>query len=186
VITVLGINTAIDRCIDLSVLRPGAVQRATGVRVSPGGKGLHVAQTIVALGERARLVGLDDAVHAELLTDHLRQRGVEWYPIRSLQPLRQCMALREDNGCVTEVLEPGPTVDAARRKALLDRVASMLDSSEALVLSGSLSEGFSTDTYAQLVREAKRHGSLCLVDASGEALELWSKVVYGPGSGAEG
>jgi len=61
-ITVAGFNTALDKLVDVDALRPGAMQRASAVRVSFGGKGLHVAQTIAALGERVRLVGLVDAV----------------------------------------------------------------------------------------------------------------------------
>jgi tagatose 6-phosphate kinase len=171
-IMVVGLNTAIDRAIDLQSLRPGTVQRATAVRARAGGKGLHVAQTIAALGEPARLVGLEDAAHAELLAAHLKARGVDWQPVRTPHPLRQCLALHEADGRVTEILEAGEPVPAPVRQALLDRVGAFIASSTALVLSGSLPPGFPADTYATWVRAARACDIPCLVDASGDVLKL--------------
>lgn len=171
-ITVAGFNTAIDRGIDVGTLRAGEVQRATAVHVRPGGKGLHVAQTIAALGEPVRLVGLDDAAHAALLAGHLNRRRVDWQPVRTPHPLRQCLALREADGRITEILETGEVVPEPARQELFDRVALLLASSAALVLSGSLPAGFPADTYATWARAAQARGVPCLVDASGGALKL--------------
>ncbi|HEU0276583.1 MAG TPA: 1-phosphofructokinase family hexose kinase [Rhodanobacteraceae bacterium] len=171
-ITVVGPNTAIDRSIDVGALRPGEVQRATAVRVRPGGKGLHVAQTVAALGEPVRLVGLDDAAHATLLAAHLNARGVDWQPVRAPHALRQCLALHEADGRITEILETGDAVPDPVQQELIDRVASLLGSSSALVLSGSLPAGFPADTYATWVRAARARNVPCLVDASGGPLKL--------------
>jgi tagatose 6-phosphate kinase len=171
VITVAGFNTAIDRRIDLDApLMPGTVQRASDVHIEPGGKGLHVAQMAVELGEPARLLGLVDRAHADLIDAHLRARGVEWHGVNSGHTLRQCLAIHEAECRVTEVLEPGAMLDASACNALLDAVDEVLDDTAVLVLSGSLPRGFAPDTYATLVRKAVARGIPCLVDASGEVL----------------
>jgi tagatose 6-phosphate kinase len=171
VITVAGFNTAIDRRIELDApLVPGTVQRASDVHIEPGGKGLHVAQMAVELGEPARLLGLVDRVHAELIEAHLRARGVEWHGVDSGHPLRQCLAIHAADGGMTEILEPGAMLDVAARNALLGALDEVLDDSTVLVLSGSLPRGFALDTYATLVRKACTRGVPCLVDASGEVL----------------
>ena len=169
-ITVVGFNTAIDHRIDLEALHPGAVQRAISAQSRPGGKGLHVAQTIVALGEQACLIGLSDNAHGDQLRDHMRVRGVEWQPVRGAHPLRQCLAIHEAGGQVTEILEPGATLDSAVRDALLAAVRSAIDRSSVLVCTGSLPPGFAPDTYAVLVHEARARGVRCLLDASADAL----------------
>lgn len=169
-ITVVGFNTAIDRRVDLDVLQPGRVQRALSADARPGGKGLHVAETVAALGEPVTLVGLTDDVHADALRNRLLARGVAWRPVHGAQPLRQCLAIHEADGHITEVLEPGATLDSAVREALLGTVRSALDESDVLVFSGSLPRGFASDTYAGLIREAGARGVRCLLDASGEAL----------------
>lgn len=169
-ITVVGFNTAIDRRIDLDILRPGAVQRATSSQPRPGGKGLHVAQTIAALGEPVCLVGLSDDEYDDALREHLRARGVEWHPVRAAQPLRQCLAIHEVDGRVTEILEPGALTNPGTRDALLAAASAAFDRSRVVVCTGSLPRGFATDTYANLVREANTRGIRCLLDASAEAL----------------
>lgn len=169
-ITVVGFNTAMDRRIDLDVLRPGTVQRATSGQPRPGGKGLHVAQTVAALGEPVCLVGLSDAEHDDSLRDYLRTRGVEWHPVRSAQPLRQCLAVHEADGRVTEILEPGALLNLGTREALLAAVYAALDRSSVVVCTGSLPRGFAAGTYGDLVREANKRGVRCLLDASADAL----------------
>ncbi|WP_430388754.1 1-phosphofructokinase family hexose kinase [Dyella sp. 20L07] len=170
-ITVGGFNTAIDRLVTLATLEPGSVQRATDVRSYPGGKGLHVAQTIAALGEPVQLVGLVDTMHRNFITRRMSERGVLFHGVEITDDLRQCLALRESDGRITEVLDPGPLLSRATREQLLHTLGRAIDNSEALVLSGSLPRGFETDTYAQIVHQTKSGGMPCLVDASGEALQ---------------
>lgn len=172
-ITVAGFNTAIDRRIELdSALRPGVVQRAVSGRVVPGGKGLHVAQMVAELGEPVRLVGLTDIAHDALIAGHLRGRNVQWYGVQGHGELRQCFAISEPRGRVTEILEPSEELAPGVQAALLETVRRLLDDSSALVLTGSLPHGFPADTYAELIRQASERGVRCLVDTSGEALSL--------------
>jgi len=172
VITVGGFNTAIDRLVMLDALALGEVQRATTVRSYPGGKGVHVAQTIAALGEPVQLVGLVDTTHRNFIARRMSERGVLFHGVEIKDDLRQCLALRERDGRITEVLDPGPMLSSSTREQLLHTLGRAIDASDALVLSGSLPRGFEADTYAQIVRQAGRNGLPCLVDASGEALRL--------------
>lgn len=169
-ITVGGFNTAIDRLVTLEALLPGRVQRASAVQSYPGGKGVHVAQTIAALGEPVQLVGLVDATHRNFVARRMSERGVLFHGVEISDDLRQCLALRERDGRMTEVLDPGPLLTAAVREQLLRTLDRCLDNSEALVLTGSLPRGFDSDTYARIVRQASSHGMTCLVDASGDVL----------------
>ena len=167
-ITVAGFNTAIDHLFTLDALVPGSVQRAAQADPYPGGKGLHVAQTVAALGERVQLVGLVDAAHRNLIARRMAERGVLFHAIEVAQPLRTCIAVRERDGRMTEILGPGPELGPVEREALLRAWWRCAEESALLVLSGSLPRGFEADAYASMVRRAA--GQPCLVDASGEAL----------------
>lgn len=169
-ITVAGFNTAIDRLVTLEVLEPGTVQRAERVRGYPGGKGLHVAQTIAALGEPVQLVGLTDVMHRNFIARRMSERGVLFQGVEIPGELRQCLAVRERDGRITEVLDPGPLLSKAVREQLLYTLWRAVDSSDVVVLSGSLPRGFDADTYASIARQAGASGLPCLVDASGEVL----------------
>ncbi|HEX7338526.1 MAG TPA: 1-phosphofructokinase family hexose kinase [Rhodanobacteraceae bacterium] len=169
-IAVAGFNTAIDRRVDVDVLQPGEVQRARAVAVEPGGKGLHVAQVAAVLGEEAALVGLTDAANEGLLQAHLNARGVNWHGVHQAGGLRQCLAIREADGRMTEILESGEALSRAQCDALIGEVESLIPTSNALVLSGSLPHGCDVNTYADLVRTASACGVKSLLDASGETL----------------
>jgi len=171
VITVIGFNTAIDRFIRLDTLRPGEVSRALDEQAYPGGKGLHVAQTIAALGERVQLVGLVDAAHRNMIGRQMCERGVLFHGIEIADNLRTCIALQDAGGQITEILGQGPLLDSAQQEALLRAFRRGVDDSDLVVLSGSLPRGFPPTTYAELATYVRDAGKRCLVDAGGELLQ---------------
>ncbi|TBR39830.1 MULTISPECIES: 1-phosphofructokinase family hexose kinase [Dyella] len=175
-ITVAGFNTAIDRLMTVDRFEPGTVQRASSVRSYPGGKGVHVAQTIAALGEAVQLVGLTDGMHRNLIARRMSERGVLFHGVEIAGDMRCCLALRERSGRMSEVLDPGPELHVRERQQLLDALGRCIEESDAVVMSGSLPRGFDPDTYAQLVESVDQRRTPCLVDASGETLRLAAKA----------
>ena len=169
-ITVVGINTAIDHLMRVDTLRLGEVNRTVHEQVLPGGKGLHVAQTIAALGESVQLIGLIDAAHRNLTARRMSERGVLFHGVEIDAPLRHCIALQDADGRITEVLGQGPQLGERDRTALLRAFRLALAESDLVVLSGSLPRGLTTDTYAELAQQVHAAGKRCLVDASGEVL----------------
>ncbi|WP_426700185.1 1-phosphofructokinase family hexose kinase [Rhodanobacter sp. Col0626] len=180
-ITVIGFNTAIDRFIRLDSLRPGEVSRALDEQVSPGGKGLHVAQTIAALGERVQLIGLVDPAHRNMIGRQMCERGVLFHGIEIADSLRTCIALQDATGQITEILGQGPLLDVTQQEALLRAFRRGVEDSDLIVLSGSLPRGFESTIYAELAAHVRDAGKRCLVDAGGalmrHALEVQPFVV---------
>ncbi len=170
-ITVGGFNSSIDRALDVDALVLGKVNRVRGARRYVGGKDVHVALTIAALGEPVALVGLIDEEHRGEFEEFLGARGVTFHGIPAPGPIRSCLALREPFGArTTEILEQGPRLDEATRRALDDRFAAACASSSFGILTGSLPPGYGPEAYADLVARLRRAGGRCLVDASGELL----------------
>ena len=169
-ITVAGFNTAIDRFIQVDALTPGEVHRVREEKIYPGGKGVHVAQTIAELGERVRLIGLVDQAHEAFIARQLNARGALFHGVAIEGQLRQCLALQEPDGRITEILAQGPQLNPIEQDALLREFGRSVEDSELMILSGSLPRGFADSLYAGLVEYAHGLGKRCLVDASGEAL----------------
>ncbi|HEX7731333.1 MAG TPA: 1-phosphofructokinase family hexose kinase [Rhodanobacter sp.] len=169
-ITVAGFNTAIDHLMRVDVLHLGEVNRTVHEQVLPGGKGLHVAQTVAALGEPVQLIGLIDAAHRNLTARRMSERGVLFHGVEIDAPLRHCIALQDADGQITEVLGQGPQLGERDRAALHRAFRLALAESELVVLSGSLPRGLAADTYAELAQQVRAAGKRCLVDASGEVL----------------
>ena len=168
-IVVAGFHTAIDTLVEVDALQPGAVHRCRQALRLPGGKGLHVAQTASALGANVQLVGLSDSMHRDLLTDHLRARGVDFHGVETAR-VRECLALRESDGRITELLGAGAEVDGATCARLRDTFLAFASETSIAVLSGSLPPGCPPSMYAELVEALRPRGVRCLVDASGDAL----------------
>ena len=172
-ITVGGFNTSVDKTLELDLLRPGEVHRVRRVQSWPGGKGLHVALTVAALGEPVRLVGLIDAAHRSEFEDALGAHGVAFVGVETKGALRTCLAVRDQGGArITEILEPGPELDPATRDELRYRFLSLACDSALAVLSGSAPPGFPENGYGELVASLREADVRCLVDASGERLRL--------------
>lgn len=171
-ITVGGFNTAIDRLIRVGSLQQGEVNRALDEQVYPGGKGLHVAQTIAALGERVQLVGLVDAAHRNLIARHLSKRHVLFHGVEIPASIRTCIAVQDANGQITEILGQGPRLNKAQQETLLATLQRCLDESALMILSGSLPRGLAENIYGDLTERAHALGKRCMVDASGQVLRL--------------
>jgi tagatose 6-phosphate kinase len=170
VITVGGFNTSIDKAMAADDLALGAVNRVRDVRASPGGKGVHVALAVAALGEPVSLVGLIDGAHRRAFAEALGARGVHFDGVEGPGSVRACLAIRDRSGRVTEILEPGPETDAPTREALRARFLSRAARSPVAVLSGSVPLGFDDGVYADLVAALRGSPVRVLVDASGGLL----------------
>ncbi|RDS81089.1 1-phosphofructokinase family hexose kinase [Dyella monticola] len=169
-ITVAGFNTAIDRFIQIDALTPGEVHRVREEKIYPGGKGVHVAQTIAALGERVRLIGLVDAANRSLISRQMSARGVLFRGVDIEGELRHCLALQEAGGSITEVLGQGPQLSRSEQDSLLREFRQSAEASDLVILTGSLPRGFDDALYAALVDDINAWGKRCLVDASGQVL----------------
>lgn len=169
-IVVAGFNTALDRFIEVEALRLGAVNRARSGAALPGGKGVHVALTVAALGEPVRLVGPIDAGNDARFRRFLSERGVEFRGVPVKGEIRTCLAVREADGRITELLEPGPALDAGERSALIARVTELAEADGIVVLTGSLPPGMPDSTYADTIGALRHRGVRCLLDTSGAAL----------------
>lgn len=169
-ITVAGFNTTLDRFINVDVLRIGEVNRSIGERVAAGGKGIHVAQTIAALGERVQLIGVVDAAHRNMIGRRMSDRGVLFHGIEIPDSMRTCLALCDARGGITEILGQGPQLAEKYQHALLDAFRRSVDESGLVILSGSLPRGFAATTYAEMAAHVQQAGGRCLIDASGDVL----------------
>jgi tagatose 6-phosphate kinase len=79
----------------------------------------------------------------------------------------------EEDGRITEILEPGPTISAEERDEML-RLCSRGFGEEwksaVVVISGSVPQGIDTGFYADIIRMARAAGVRIFLDASGAPL----------------
>ena len=190
-ILVVCLNPALDITFSVPVVDWAGVNRPRSVEVRPGGKGVNVARTLLALGEEVLVAGLAGGANGAALTSGLASLGIP----ANLTPIagetRRTFAVL-DEGRRTAALfnEPGPPVSAAEFSEFLFSFEKVLTGCSAIVLSGSLPPGLPADTYATLIRTAGAtplppsspssdpQNIPVVLDAHGEALRLG--VAAGP------
>lgn len=164
---IAGPNLTIDRTVGVSALRPGEVQRADDVTVTPGGKGLNVARVATTLGGHARLVGLTAGHTGAAVAAMIADEGIALSPVACAGEARCAVILLEPGGRTTVLNEPGPALgdgDWERYEAAVD--AALAAGAPALVATGSCPPATPDDAYARLTALARRRGVPAVVDAA--------------------
>ncbi|HEX3818344.1 MAG TPA: 1-phosphofructokinase family hexose kinase [Chthoniobacterales bacterium] len=170
----VSLNPAIDKRLRLDALNVGRVNRATEAIPAPGGKSAHVAMVLRALGADPLWLGFSGGPNGDALLQGLRALSIRAEGVPTAAETRMNLEILEENGSVTEILEPGVRVSAAERESLLRafETALELNSNAFVIMSGSLPPGVLKDEFATLVKIARRHDARIFLDTSGEPLKL--------------
>jgi 1-phosphofructokinase len=170
VIVTVTPNPSLDRGYEIPALRRGAVLRATGERVDPGGKGVNVSRAVAAAGHRTVAVlplgGPAGALLAELLGGY----GIEVAGVPVAGDTRVNISIAEPDATLTKVNAPGPELSGAESDALLHAVSERSRGAEWVACCGSLPRGLPPEWYAELVARAHRVGARVALDTSGPSL----------------
>jgi tagatose 6-phosphate kinase len=168
-------NPAIDKRLTLPLLVPGQVTRARTAQAFPGGKSAHVAMVLRMLGEAPLWIGLSGGATGSELVAGLSALGIQPHPTPMAQPTRTNLEIVEDNGRITEILEPGAAPSASELNAFEKNCETLFarGREEAIIIfSGSLLAGVTPDLYAHLIALSHRFGCRTFLDASSDSLRL--------------
>ncbi|MFG3259447.1 1-phosphofructokinase [Streptomyces sp. NPDC048172] len=170
-------NPSLDRSYEIPGLGRGAVLRAVGDRVDPGGKGVNVSRAVAAAGHRTVAVLPLGGPEGALLSRLLGELGIAVAGVPVRGSTRVNVALAESDGTLTKVNAAGPEVSEHESRALLETVA--VEAARArsgergatwLACCGSLPRGLADEWYAALVARAREAGVRVALDSSGPAL----------------
>jgi 1-phosphofructokinase len=167
-IVTLTPNPSIDRTLRIPPLRRGAMIRATSATAEAGGKGINVSRALTVEGvQTIAVVPLSEASGGVLAG--LLGATTPLDPVIVTGEIRVNVSLVEDDGTVTKINEPGPTLRTDDIEALLSRAIELASRAEWVVGSGSLPPGAPADLYATLAERAPG-GVRVAIDADGAAL----------------
>jgi 1-phosphofructokinase family hexose kinase len=171
----ISANPAIDKRLRVTKLHVGAVNRATEVEPEPGGKAAHVAMALHALGAEPEWIGFAGGLSGRELIVGLTELGINPQAIPTQQTTRVNLAIHDDSGTVTEILEPGGAPSPAELnlfRKICEESFARGKADATVLLSGSLPPGLPDEFYAELIRSARGQGCRIFLDASGKALRL--------------
>lgn len=174
-------NPSLDRALELDHLAVGEVNRAHGVHVDAGGKGINVSRALVRQGIASLAVLPVGGVDGARLVDLLAEHGVPAAPVPVHGDTRSNVTLVEASGATTKVNAPGVPLAPEEVDALLAVVETQLAAGpSAVVGAGSLPAGAGDDFYVRLAVLAGRYGIPLALDTSGVPL---SRAVRAGGLG---
>jgi 1-phosphofructokinase len=169
-IVTLTANPSHDRTVNLSApLERGSVQRAESVISQAGGKGVNISRACVAADIPSIAVlpaDKEDPFVLELLA-----AGIDCRPVQHEGDLRVNITITEPDGTTTKLNSPGPRATPRLLGELTDALVRRADSSDWIVLAGSLPPGAPAEWYAELVSALRGAGARVAVDTSDAPLK---------------
>lgn len=171
----VSLNPAIDKRLRLPRLNRGHVNRAMEVTQAPGGKAAHVAMVLRTLGADPLWMGFAGGPTGSALVEGLKVLSISVEAVSTASTTRMNVEIIEDEGGVTEILEPGGTISSEELQTLQDVYKVALRKSvgkTTVILSGSLPPGVPEDYYSTLIEIGHQGGCKVYVDTSGEPLRL--------------
>ena len=172
-ITCTSLNPSIDRTLTVPRLVPGGLNRIASQTDVAAGKGVNVALAAAALGEEAACIGLMYLEGARKFETRLAEGNVKGDFVLCEGAVRVNMKVfDQERGEITELNSPGTPASEAELRAAAELALRHAQSSDFLVLSGSLPPLCPPDFYRTLAATASEAGCRVILDADGERLRL--------------
>lgn len=178
-IIIVTLNPAIDKSTTVPVLVPEKKLKCTQPVFEPGGGGINVARAIKKLGGNATALYLAGGYTGTFFTQLLEKEQIYTQVIEIAKHTRENLIVFDSSSNLQYRFGmPGPVVEEKEWKKLLS-ILEQMDGISYLVASGSVPAGVPVDIFARIASIAKKKKIRCIVDTSGEALQLAaSEAVY--------
>ena len=166
-ILVCGPNPSWQKTLVFDEFRPCEVNRAKELDCRASGKGVNFARAVRTWGLADPTVyQFAGGANGRNLEEWLRQEGIDFVSREIGDETRCCTTvLCEKHACMTELIDPSPSVTPDDVDFLEDRILSTLPGSDALALCGTLPNGPLDGFYAGLAAEAVRLNKPVLMDS---------------------
>ena len=173
-ITTICLNPCFDKTVEVAELKIGQVNRIGDARVDLGGNGINVAVVAKRLGLDAECIGMMGRDGSEELTALIEKENLPHTFLQIPGHVRTNTKIISSGQGVTELNEPGPTVEEKDLKAFFELAKEKTKDSEMVVVTGSLPPGCPDGTYRDLLQILE--GKKCILDTEGKELELAAKA----------
>ena len=160
----IDLSTSADRVVSTEKIR------CAQPRMDPGGGGINVARTVLALGETVLAVLPAGGPTGDVLQGLLEDAGLPRRVVPIGGSTRESFAITENSsGRQFRFVLPGPTLTVPEWNDCLDAAVHAARSAHYVVASGSLPPGVPADFYRTLAERVAQLGCRFVLDTSGES-----------------
>lgn len=171
-IRTITLNPAIDKGFTVDRLAPDHKLRCPNPTVEAGGGGINVARCLHRLGTGTQAVFMSGGMSGRLLESLLTTEGIDFIPVSISGETRESIMINETSTSNQyRMVTEGPLLDAMMASSLPDMLLAGVQSSDIVVISGSLPSGLLPDFPAMLSAKISSLGGRCIIDAGGQVLK---------------
>ena len=172
-ILTVTLNPAIDYSVTVPAFRLDSVNRASGGRRDPGGKGINVATVTARYGIDSTVTGFLGDENCGIFDEHFAKFLLRDEFIRVAGQTREGIKITDPGARqTTDINFSGFTPVRKDVESFLERFDALAAVHDWVLFCGSPAKGLPLDFYACLARTAREAGALTAADTSGDALRL--------------
>ena len=161
-------NPSLDYIVDVSEFKTGVVNRTTGEKIFPGGKGINVSIVLKNLGSQSTALGFTAGFTGNEIERLLEEKGVDTDFISVSDGVSRInVKLRSDEE--TEINGQGPGISEDNINELYSKL-DKLDENDVLVLAGSIPDVMPDDIYMDIMKHLSSKKLHIIVDATRDLL----------------
>ncbi|HML67730.1 MAG TPA: 1-phosphofructokinase [Clostridia bacterium] len=165
-------NPALDRSLSVPQFSADTVNRATGSRLDPGGKGVNVSKVLKALGTGSIATGFLGGSAGNAIANALDSLGIRHDFVRIAGETRTNLKIFDPvRMTYTDINEPGEPVSAEAVAALEEKLLSLAKPNDIVLFAGSVPKGLTEQTIAGWAEALTARGVLVAVDQDGLPLK---------------
>ena len=169
-IITVTLNTALDCVISEREFEVSGID-SESLKTIPAGKGLNVSKALASHKEFSiciGFVGLNDKVLFDSISNTFISTDFIYVPGKTRKniTISECKDGLEHHEC-----NPGFTISKEEKIFIKNTIFSHFSPERVIIFSGSLPSGLETDTYKELILEAKENGLITVLDSSSFALK---------------
>ncbi len=132
--------------------------------VSPGGKGVNIAQNLKRLGSEVVATGFAGGHSGHMLCDKLRQEGITTsFVFTNSNTRTNTSILDRQNETLTEINDEGLPIEEEDIVFFLENYERLLSRVNFVVIAGSIPQGVSEDIFLELISLAKKYNKKTII-----------------------
>lgn len=172
-IITVSLNPALDKTLVVDGLTVDSVNRVAATRTDAGGKSINVAKIVSVLGGQTLATGIVGGATGQFIQTQLDQMGIRHDFVLSSAPTRTNLKITDRvRRTTTELNEAGAPVTEELLEKVWNKLNSVADSGDIVVISGANPPGMGDDVLARWICQLKQKGVFVALDTVGAAMRL--------------